>query len=83
VNTIPIYSENENKRSIHNEGKILIITLHYMVQINRAAFWKHVSPYPVLKLTVNEESTDLVRYELAVCHRVLINIFLTTSGIST
>jgi len=43
-----------------------------MVQRNRAAFWKHMSPYPVLKLTVTEESTSLVGYELAVCHRVLM-----------
>jgi len=43
-----------------------------MVKIKRAAFWKHMSPYPVLKLTVTEEITGLVRYELAVCHRVLM-----------
>jgi len=47
-------------------------SLHYMVQIKCASFWKHMSPYPVLKLIVAEESTGLFKYELAVCHRVLM-----------
>lgn len=58
-------------------------SLYCMVQIIRAVFWKHMSPYPVLKFTVTEENTGLVRYELAACHRILMKVFLTTSIIST
>ena len=50
-------------------------SLHYMVQIKRAVFWKHMSPYPVLKLNVTEESTGLVIYELAVCQSLDVGLF--------